>query len=167
MGGLLLKRLTFGIIGALSITLLIGCTSNSNETKASNKEASTTVKEKEIVYENVMFEQKEVRTLEISPVNSKSSNQVVNKENMKTIFTSMESAEKKTLLLDQEAKNYIHSKMKITYQDKSIQEFFVWIESDGDIVMAKASDGTHGEGYDLREGNSKKIIQFFEKKPQQ
>ena len=43
---------------ALSITLLIGCTSNSNETKASNKEASTTVKEKEIVYENVMFEQK-------------------------------------------------------------------------------------------------------------
>lgn len=55
---LLLKRLTFGIIGALSITLLIGCTSNSNETKASNKEASTAVKEKEIVYENVMFEQK-------------------------------------------------------------------------------------------------------------
>ncbi len=46
MGGILLKRLTFGIIGALSITLLIGCTSNSNETKASNKEASTTVKEK-------------------------------------------------------------------------------------------------------------------------
>ena len=56
--GILLKRLTFGMIGALSITLLIGCTSNSNETKASNKEASTTVKEKEIVYENVMFEQK-------------------------------------------------------------------------------------------------------------
>ena len=58
MGGLLLKRLTFGIIGALSITLLIGCTSNSNETKASNKEASTAVKEKKFVYENVMFEQK-------------------------------------------------------------------------------------------------------------
>ena len=51
MGGILLKRLTFGMIGALSITLLIGCTSNSNETKASNKEASTTVKEKEIVYD--------------------------------------------------------------------------------------------------------------------
>lgn len=95
MGGILLKRLTFGMIGALSITLLIGCTSNSNETKASNKEASTTVKEKEIVYENVMFEQKEVRKLEISPVNSKGSNKIVNKTNMKTIFTSMESAEKK------------------------------------------------------------------------
>lgn len=161
MGGILLKILKFGIIGALSITLLIGCTSNSNETKASNKEASTAVKE--IVYENVMFEQKEVRKLEISPVNSKSSNQVVNTENIKTIFTSMESAEKKTLLLDQEAKNYIHSKMKVTYQDNSIQEFFVWIESDGDIVIAKASDETHGEGYDLREDNSKKIIQFFEK----
>ncbi|EMY8531208.1 hypothetical protein PDJ82_02890 [Bacillus cereus group sp. TH43LC] len=158
-----MKRLTFGIIGALSITLLIGCTSNSNETKASNKEASTAVKEKEFVYENVMFEQKEVRKLEISPVNSKSSNQVVNKKNMKTIFTSMESAEKKTLLLDQEAKDYIHSKMKVTYQDNSIQEFFVWIESDGDIVIAKASDETHCEGYDLSEDNSKKIIQFFEK----
>ncbi|WP_141523533.1 hypothetical protein [Bacillus toyonensis] len=158
-----MKTLKFGIIGALSITLLIGCTSNSNETKASNKEASTAVKEKEIVYENVMFEQKEVRKLEIIPVNSKSSNQVVNKENMKTIFTSMESAEKKTLLLDQEPKNYIHSKMKVTYQDNSIQEFFVWIESDGDIVIAKASDETHGEGYDLREDNSKKIIQFFKK----
>ncbi|MDA1660704.1 hypothetical protein PDK35_12115 [Bacillus cereus group sp. TH153LC] len=158
-----MKRLTFGIIGALSITLLIGCTSNSNETKASNKEASTAVKEKEFAYENVMFEQKEVRKLEISPVNSKSSNQVVNKENMKTIFTSMESAEKKTLLLDQEAKDYIHSKMKVTYQDNPIQEFFVWIESDGDIVIAKASDETHGEGYDLSEDNSKKIIQFFEK----
>ncbi|MDA2595643.1 hypothetical protein PDQ40_08240 [Bacillus cereus group sp. Bc061] len=158
-----MKRLTFGIIGALSITLLIGCTSNSNETKASNKEASTAVKEKEFVYENVMFEQKEVRKLEISPVNSKSSNQVVNKENMKTIFTSMESAEKKTLLLDQETKDYIHSKMKVTYQDNSIQEFFVWIESDGDIVIAKASNETHGEGYDLSEDNSKKIIQFFEK----
>ena len=84
------------MIGALSITLLIGCTSNSNETKASNKEASTTVKEKEIVYENVMFEQKEVRKLEISPVNSKGSNKIVNKTNMKTIFTSMESAEKNT-----------------------------------------------------------------------
>ncbi|OOZ78862.1 hypothetical protein BHL35_17435 [Bacillus cereus] len=158
-----MKRLTFGIIGALSITLLIGCTSNSNETKASNKEAPTAVKEKEFAYENVMFEQKEVRKLEISPVNSKSSNQVVNKENMKTIFTSMESAEKKTLLLDQEAKDYIHSKMKVTYQDNSIQEFFVWIESDGDIVIAKASDETHGEGYDLSEDNSKKIIQLFEK----
>ena len=53
------------------------------------------MKEKEIVYENVMFEQKEVRKLEISPVNSKSSNQVLNTENIKTIFTSMESAEKK------------------------------------------------------------------------
>lgn len=163
MGGILLKTLKFGIIGALSITLLIGCTSNSNETKASNKEASTAVKEKEIVYENVMFEQKEVRKLEISRVNSKDVYNVINNENIKTIFTSMESAEKKTLLLDQEAKNYIHSKMKVTYQDNSIQEFFVWIESDGDIVIAKASDETHGEGYDLREDNSKKIIQFFEK----
>lgn len=54
--------------------------------------------------------------------------------------------------------------MKVTYQDNSIQEFFVWIESDGDIVIAKASDETHGEGYDLREDNSKKIIQFFEKR---
>ncbi|PGZ74998.1 hypothetical protein COE49_08085 [Bacillus sp. AFS029637] len=161
MGGILLKTLKFGIIGALCIALLIGCTSNSNETKA-----STTVKEKEIVYENVMFEQKEVRKLEISPVNSKSSNKVVNKENMKTIFTSMESAQKKKLLLDQDARSHMHSKLKITYQDKSIQEFFVWIESDGDIVMAKASDETHGEGYDLREDNSKKIIQFFEKTPQ-
>ncbi|OTX69657.1 hypothetical protein BK722_14715 [Bacillus thuringiensis serovar finitimus] len=131
-----------------------------------NKEASTAVKEKEFVYENVMFEQKEVRKLEISPVNSKSSNQVVNKENMKTIFTSMESAEKKTLLLDQQAKDYIHSKMKVTYQDNSIQEFFVWIESDGDIVIAKTSDETHGEGYDLSEDNSKKIIPFFEKASQ-
>ncbi|HDR4425982.1 hypothetical protein [Bacillus thuringiensis] len=158
-----MKTLKFGIIGALSITLLIGCTSNSNETKASNKEASTAVKEKEIVYENVMFEQKEVRKLEISRVNSKGVYNVINNENIKTIFTSMENAEKKTLLLDQEAKNYIHSKMKVTYQDNSIQEFFVWIESDGDIVIAKASDETHGEGYDLREDNSKKIIQFFEK----
>lgn len=37
MGGILLKILKFGIIGALSITLLIGCTSNSNETKAPTK----------------------------------------------------------------------------------------------------------------------------------
>lgn len=56
--------------------------------------------------------------------------------------------------------------MKVTYQDNSIQEFFVWIESDGDIVIAKASDETHGEGYDLREDNSKKIIQFFEQASQ-
>ena len=42
-----------------------------------------------------MFEQKEVRKLEISSVNSKGSNKIVNKTNMKTIFTSMESAEKK------------------------------------------------------------------------
>ncbi|ADK05763.1 lipoprotein, putative [Bacillus cereus biovar anthracis str. CI] len=53
--------------------------------------------------------------------------------------------------------------MKVTYQDNSIQEFFVWIEPDGDIVIAKASDETHVEGYDLREDNSKKIFQFFEK----
>ena len=45
--------------------------------------------------------------------------------------------------------------MKVTYQDNSIQEFFVWIESDGDIVIAKASDETHCEGYDLSEDNSK------------
>ena len=37
-----------------------------------------------------------MRKLEISPVNSKSSNQVLNTENIKTIFTSMESAEKNT-----------------------------------------------------------------------
>ncbi|PFN27651.1 hypothetical protein COJ50_08005 [Bacillus cereus] len=166
MGGILLKTLKSGIIGALCIALLIGCTSNSNETKASNKKASTTVKEKEIASENVMFEQKEVKKIEISPVNSKSSNKVVNKENMKTIFTSMESAQKKTLLLDQNAKSHVHSKMKVTYQNNSIQEFFVWIESDGDIVMAKTSDETHGKGYDLREDNSKKIIQFFEKASQ-
>ncbi|SCN05630.1 Uncharacterized protein BCINRASA_03489 [Bacillus wiedmannii] len=82
---------------------------------------------------------------------------------MKTIFTSMESAEKKTLLLDQDAKNYMHSKMKVTYEDNSIQEFFVWIESDDGIVIAKASDETHVEGYDLREDNSQKIIQLFKK----
>lgn len=50
--------------------------------------------------------------------------------------------------------------MKVTYQDNSIQEFFVWIESDSDIVIAKASDETHGEGYDLREDNSKKSFSF-------
>lgn len=110
-----------------------------------------------------MFQQKEVKKLEISRVNSKGVYNVINNENIKTIFTSMGSAEKKTLLLNQEAKNYIHSKMKVTYQDNSIQEFFVWIEPDGDIVIAKASDETHVEGYDLREDNSKKIFQFFEK----
>ena len=71
----------------------------------------------------------------------------------------MESAEKNTSR--SRGQKLYAFKMKVTYQDNSIQEFFVWIESDGDIVMAKASDGTHGEGYDLREGNSK-IIQFFE-----
>ena len=55
--------------------------------------------------------------------------------------------------------------MKVTYQDNSIQEFFVWIESDGDIVIAKASDETHGEGYDLREDNSKKSFSFSKRHP--
>ena len=60
---------------------------------------------------------------------------------------------------------HMHSKMKVTYQDKSMQEFFVWIESDGDIVMAKASDETHGEGYDLSEDNSKKSFSFSKRHP--
>ncbi|WP_242213000.1 hypothetical protein [Bacillus cereus group sp. BfR-BA-01383] len=162
-----MKNLKFGIIGALCIALLIRCTSNSNEAKVSDKEASTAVQETEIASEKVMFEQKEVKKLEISSVNSKHVYKVANKENMKTIFTSMESAQKKKPLLDQDARSHMHSKMKIAYQDNSIQEFFVWIESDGDIVMAKASDETHGEGYDLREDNSKKIIQFFNKASQQ
>ncbi|WP_176544183.1 hypothetical protein [Bacillus cereus] len=157
-----MKNLNFGLIGALFFIGLVGCTSDTNETKALNKEVSKTA-HGETVSEKVMFEQKEVKKLEISHVNSKDVYKIINKENMKTIFTSMESAEKKTLLLDQDAKNYIHSKMKVTYQDNSIQEFFVWIESDDDIVIAKASDETHGEGYDLRENNSQKIIQLFKK----
>lgn len=157
-----MKNLKFGVIGVLCVTGLVGCTGHSTETKTSNTEVSKTA-HGETASEKVMFEQKEVKKLGISHVNSKDVYKIINKENMKTIFTSMESAEKKTLLLDQEAKDYIHSKMKVTYQDNSIQEFFVWIESDGDIVIAKASDETHGEGYDLSEDNSKKIIQFFEK----
>ncbi|TXS01090.1 hypothetical protein DN390_08300 [Bacillus sp. SH7-1] len=156
-----MKNLKFGVIGVLCVAGLVGCAGHSTETKASNTEVSTTIKEN--VSEQIMFEQKEVKKLEISHVNSKDVYKIINKENMKTIFTSMESAEKKTLLLDQDAKNYIHSKMKVTYQDNSIQEFFVWIESDDDIVIAKASDETHGEGYDLRENNSQKIIQLFKK----
>lgn len=162
MGGILLKTLKFGIIGALFFIGLVGCTSDTNETKALNKEVSNTA-QGETVSKKVMFQQKEVKKLEISRVNSKGVYNVINNENIKTIFTSMGSAEKKTLLLNQEAKNYIHSKMKVTYQDNSIQEFFVWIEPDGDIVIAKASDETHVEGYDLREDNSKKIFQFFGK----
>ena len=96
------------MIGALSITLLIGCTSNSNETKASNKEASTTVKEKEIVYENVMFEQK-VRKLEISSVNSKGSNKIVNKTNMKTILQVWK-AQRKNTPSRSRCKKHMHSK---------------------------------------------------------
>lgn len=162
MGGLLLKNLKSGLIGALFFIGLVGCTSDTNETKALNKEVSKTA-QGETVSEKVMFEQKQVKKLEISRVNSKGVYNVINKENMKTIFTSMESAEKKTLLLDQDAKNYMHSKMKVTYEDNSIQEFFVWIESDDGIVIAKASDETHVKGYDLREDNSQKIIQLFKK----
>ncbi|PEP70719.1 hypothetical protein COM04_24920 [Bacillus wiedmannii] len=162
MGGLLLKNLKSGLIGALFFIGLVGCTSDTNETKALNKEVSKTA-QGETVSEKVMFEQKQVKKLEISRVNSKGVYNVINNENMKTIFTSMESAEKKTLLLDQDAKNYMHSKMKVTYEDNSIQEFFVWIESDDGIVIAKASDETHVKGYDLREDNSQKIIQLFKK----
>ena len=42
-----------------------------------------------------MFQQKEVKKLEISRVNSKGVYNVINNENIKTIFTSMGSAEKK------------------------------------------------------------------------
>lgn len=62
MGGILLKILKFGIIGALSITLLIGCTSNSNETKASNKEASTAVKEKKLYMKTLCLNKRSEKT---------------------------------------------------------------------------------------------------------
>ena len=105
-----------------------------------------------------------MRKLEISPVNSKSSNQVLNTENIKQ-FSQVWKAQRKNTPSRSRVKNYIHSKMKVTYQDNSIQEFFVWIESDGDIVIAKASDETHGEGYDLREDNSKKSFSFSNRHP--
>ena len=43
-----------------------------------------------------MFEQKEVRKLEISPVNSKGSNKIVNKTNMKTILQVWKAQRKNT-----------------------------------------------------------------------
>ena len=46
-----------------------------------------------------------MRKLEISPVNSKGSNKIVNKTNMKTILQVWK-AQRKTLLLDQDAKTY-------------------------------------------------------------
>lgn len=64
MGGLLLKNLKSGLIGALFFIGLVGCTSDTNETKALNKEVSKTA-QGETVSEKVMFEQKQVKNLKL------------------------------------------------------------------------------------------------------
>ncbi|MFC3885992.1 hypothetical protein ACFOU2_21940 [Bacillus songklensis] len=153
------------VLGSLLILGLAGCTNSPDSPKSSNSAAATSATQKEINATPTMFEQKEVKNIEVTSVKTKITRAFTKENDMKMFTASMEHAKKMKLLLDEESADNIDCKMKISYQDGSNHNYFIWIMDEGkDVVIGyqKKPDDVHLEGYELTEDRSKQLAHLLE-----
>ncbi|MFD3447557.1 hypothetical protein ACFDTO_23475 [Microbacteriaceae bacterium 4G12] len=147
-----------------------GTTSDSTKTsqsgtKSDSTKSSQTDTKKETKSVPVMFEKKEVKKIEISPANTQDTFSTTNEQNMKAIATSMETAKKATMQLDQKTLDTMTSTMTVTYKDGSKQEYFVWVDAKTtQVSIIKSTKEKQAQGYKLDEEASKKVVSLLKKK---
>ncbi|MGG0236965.1 hypothetical protein [Bacillus rhizoplanae] len=119
--------------------------------------------------EVVTFQGKEIKEIQLTSTKTKGT-KVLKKENdIKQLVSAMEQVglaengdEPKTLLLDEEAKSAIRYNMTMDYNDGSVENYFVWVEDDGEVVIGHKDtpEKERVEFYDLKEV-SKKVAETF------
>jgi hypothetical protein len=145
------------MISALTLAF-VGCANSSDKTTETKSTAVNTSAKV------VKFENKDIGTIELT--NKKTNKtKMFNEVNIQTVVNGLETAEKKSsILVDSEARNNMNAVMNIIYKDGTKQEFFVWLEGNGEQVMfAKSTTGDHTTGYEANGTPAKDIIDLFSK----
>ena len=146
--------------------MLISLSACGNEKEKQEKEKVVPTSQEAKV---VTFQGKEIKEIQLTSTKTKGT-KVLKKENdIKQLVSAMEQVglaengdEPKTLSLDEEAKSSISYNMSIDYGDGLIENYFVWIEDDGEIVIGHKDtpEKERVEFYDLKEA-SKQITNLF------
>jgi len=151
------KFIVICMISALTLAF-VGCANSSDKTTETKSTAVTTSAKV------VKFENKDIGTVELT---NKKTNKTkkFSKVDIQTIVNGLETAKKESnLLVDSEARNNMNAVMKIIYKDGTKQEFFVWLEGNGEQVMfAKSTTDDHTTGYEANGTPAKDIIDLFSK----
>ncbi|MEI4829538.1 hypothetical protein WAX78_08735 [Bacillus sp. FJAT-53711] len=144
--------------------MLISLSACGNEKEKQEKVVPTSQEAKVVT-----FQGKEIKEIQLTSTKTKGT-KVLKKENdIKQLVSAMEQVglaengdEPKTLSLDEEAKSSISYNMSIDYGDGLIENYFVWIEDDGEIVIGHKDtpEKERVEFYDLKEA-SKQITNLF------
>ncbi|MGG2064127.1 hypothetical protein [Bacillus sp. S14(2024)] len=144
--------------------MLISLSACGNEKEKQEKVVPTSQEAKVVT-----FQGKEIKEIQLTSTKTKGT-KVLQKENdIKQLVSAMEQVglaengdEPKTLSLDEETKSSISYNMSIDYGDGLIENYFVWIEDDGEIVIGHKDtpEKEHVEFYDLKEA-SKQITNLF------
>ncbi|MED1565888.1 hypothetical protein [Bacillus paramycoides] len=151
------KNIVICMISALTLAF-VGC-SNSSDKTTETKSTTVTTSAKVVKCKN-----KDIETIELA---NKKTNKTkkFSKADIQTIVNGLETAkEKSNLSLNSEAKNNMNAVMKIIYKDGTKQEFFVWLEGNGEQVMfTENTTDNHTTGYEANGTPAKDIIDLFSK----
>ncbi|MGG2018221.1 hypothetical protein [Bacillus sp. S10(2024)] len=142
--------------------MLIGLSACGNEKQ---EQVVPTSQEAEVV----TFQGKEIKEIQLTSTKTKGTKVLKKAKDIKQLVSAMEQVglegngdEPKTLSLDEEAKSTVHYNMSIYYDNGSTENYFVWIEDDGDVVIGHKDkpEKNRIEFYDLKEV-SKKVTETF------
>jgi hypothetical protein len=144
--------------------MLISLSACGNEKEKQEKVVPTSQEAKVVT-----FQGKEIKEIQLTSTKTKGT-KVLKKENdIKQLVSAMEQVglaengdEPKTLFLDEEAKSAIRYNMSMDYGDGSVENYFVWVEDDGKVVIGHKDEPekSHIEFYDMKEA-SKQITSLF------
>lgn len=138
---------------------LIWYTNAPNESTSPQKRVTTITNQKNTTMTPVIFEQKEIRKIDVASIKTKITKTFTKADDLKIFAVSMARATKGDLLLDEESADIIDCYMWITFQDGSYKKYFIWFDVDKNVTIAYQSnlEEVQLKGYQLTEDNSKQV----------
>jgi hypothetical protein len=140
-------------------------TNGLSELKSSLEAVTTVTSHKDVNAVPVIFEQKEIKDIQVESIKMKKSKTFTNTSDFQTFATGMQKAKKTRILLDEEGADLIDYNMWITFKDESYKKYFIWILDSKDVFIGYQSNlkEVHLQLYQLTEDYSKKVNSLLRK----
>ncbi|MCP8970132.1 hypothetical protein [Ectobacillus ponti] len=146
-------------IGAICLGILgiAGC-SDANETKQEKVTSVATITKV------VQFQGKEVVSLEIGSKKTNIVKQFSDESTVQKVVDGLEHAKKRDkVLLDKEALDALNAVLKVKYRGGEQQEYFVWLEGNGEqIMVVDSTTDQQSAGYEVNGTYAKNIMSLFQ-----
>ena len=115
----------------------------------------------------VFLGKQEIKDIHVESIRTKKDIFLTKTDELKTFITSMDTAKKGKLTLDEEGSDLIDCDMWITFEDGTYKKYFIWVvdHDNGEVMIAQQDtpDDLNLTYYQLNEDSSKKVYNLFKK----